>query len=252
MKPQLVNFYHDLYRPKFDPLAARTILLSAGGLLGILLLISFITHWQLGTSKAILTELQNNKNAAVEQVTQLGNLYPIREAAQELLRATEALEKEKLRKNRMLAVLNDGKIGTTAGFAPILRELASARTEGVWLTGIGVFKGGEQLLLEGEAKNTEPDRIPAIMQAITQRQIFSKRTFNRFNITKNEEKPDILQFHLATGEMELDRFWETEKEPGVLRKVKKNVEEARAEMKKAADITKMPHFKLESIQKEGL
>ncbi|MEO5331525.1 MAG: PilN domain-containing protein [Magnetococcus sp. YQC-5] len=224
---QQVNFYHDIYRPKFDPLEARSIILFTVGMLVLLLVVTGGMQWRLSVEKKSLKGLEKNRDAALERVTELSSRYPVREADPVLVREVKKLEQEKMRKNAMLSLLKAGRIGSSSGFSPMVRELAAARTKGVWLTGIGVFEGGGQLMIEGAAHTNESDRIPELLGAIANRPVFADRRFSHFRVVESETSPGMLQFHLKTGNVDLERFWEEKKDPDALKKPRIGEEEAR-------------------------
>ncbi|NGZ07656.1 MAG: hypothetical protein G8237_15035 [Magnetococcales bacterium] len=212
---QQVNFYHPIYHPRFDPLAARSMVGFAGALLGLVILVTAFMQWRLAGERAGLQKLRTQKEALATRVADLGVRYPVREARADLVQIRADLEREKGRKNSMLSLLNEGKIGNTAGFAGVLRELSLSRTEGAWLTGIGVFEGGHHLLIEGAAFQSEAERIPELWQAIMQRPLFAERTFGRLAILPVKERAELLQFQIKTDpERSLDRFWEKKEEDG--------------------------------------
>ncbi|MBF0627331.1 MAG: hypothetical protein HQL91_03830 [Magnetococcales bacterium] len=252
MIPQQVNFYHDIYRPRFDPLAPRTMVQIALGLLGLLLCSAGVLNWQLSSERSQLQRLRTNKDAATARVEELGTRYPARAATQALSQNIASLEREKSRKSSMMALLDEGKINKTSGFAQIFRELAIARTEGVWLTGIGVFDAGQHLLIEGSANPAGADRIAGLIQAITQRPLFAGKTFGHLRMQSVKDQKDqkdqkdhseLLHFQLKSDpERSLERFWEKkeeEKEPAVVQKANKAIRESRKEMQKAGDPLQM-------------
>ncbi|MBF0272314.1 MAG: hypothetical protein HQL98_09660 [Magnetococcales bacterium] len=245
MSFQQVNFYQDLYRPRFDPLAARTLVRFTIGLAGVLVLSAGMLQWYLSGERSGIKRLQLNKDTLTARVAELGAQYPVQSASESLTRTIGELENEKKRKSRMVALLGEGKIGNTTGFASLFRELAHSRTEGVWLTGIGVFEGGGQLLIEGAAHQNRSEQIPLWLQAFTRRAIFAGRTFGHLRIEPVKEHPEWLHFDLKTDpDKSLDRFWEEKKDEGkgppVLQKAKKGMEEARDDMKKVNPLKSPP------------
>ncbi|MBF0296279.1 MAG: hypothetical protein HQL96_13910 [Magnetococcales bacterium] len=244
MRAQQVNFYQEVYRPRFDPLAARTILMAAGAMLILLLLVTGILRWRLAVERNAVLSLEKEKNLLVNRVTDLSTRYPVRPPSQELASQIERMEKEKQRKNRMLAVLNKTAIGNAKGVTPLLLALAGAGTQGVWLTGIGIFEQqGRQLVLEGMARNANPERIPQMVQELTKNEFLAGIPFRHFQVMEEEGLPGTLRFSLKSANLELERPWEEQqkgdKSPAVLQKAKQGMEDARSDMQKAADIGKM-------------
>ncbi|MBF0342436.1 MAG: hypothetical protein HQL95_15935, partial [Magnetococcales bacterium] len=243
MTPQQVNFYHDMFRPRFDPLEAKTILLFILGTILLAILATGGMQWRLETDRTRLKSLQQNKDAAANRVAELSAIYPLKGASPELTRTSERLEREKMRKSRMLSLFNDGRIGEAKGFSPVFHELATARTDGVWLTGIGVFEAGNHLLIEGAAERATPDRIPLLLESITKRPVFKERHFSHLQIKQAEEKTGLLHFQLKTDpEKTLERFWEEKEQSGppVVQQVNREIERSRGEMKKTRDAVKSP------------
>ncbi|MBF0214813.1 MAG: hypothetical protein HQM00_14840 [Magnetococcales bacterium] len=254
MMPQRVNFYHEAFRPRFDFLAARSIVLFAAGLLGLLVVVSGLMQWRLSAERSAIATLQKNKEAATTRVAELSVRYPVRAPSEALNRTVTQLEREKSRKNRMLALLGKGEIGNVTGFASIFRELALAHTEGVWLTGIGVFEGGKHLLIEGSANRGGSERIPQWIQAITGRPLFQERNFGQLRVSQAEEGENLLKFRISTEtDQEIERFWEASQEPKVLQKARQDIEESRKDMQRAGDPFNQNDSKGEkkSAQKKG-
>ncbi|MBF0181177.1 MAG: hypothetical protein HQM03_14235 [Magnetococcales bacterium] len=244
MNAQRVNFYQEIYRPRFDPLAARTILMGAGAMLILLLIVTGILRWRLAVERNAVLALENEKNRLVTRVTDLSTRHPARPPSQELASQIERMEKEKHRKNRMLAVLNKTGIGNAKRVTPLLLAMAAAGTKGVWLTGIGVFeRQGRQLVIEGMAQNANPERIPQMVQDLARNEVLAGIPFRHFQVMEEEGRPGTLRFSLKSADLELDRPWEEKKDgdksPAVLQKARQGAEEARADMQKAADIGKM-------------
>ncbi|MEO5346634.1 MAG: hypothetical protein H7834_09685 [Magnetococcus sp. YQC-9] len=244
MSLQQVNFYQESFHPRFDPLALRTIgqLLL---LLWLLVLGNFLFfEWQLSRERARIAELHKQKDQLTTRVTELSTLYPARPAKPELVSEIERLEQDKRLKSRMYVLLNEGSLGGgDKGFSRIFRELAAVRTEGAWVTGIGVFDNGRQLVLEGASENKSAERIPRVIQAVVQRPAFSGYAFNHFRIQPQKEGASLLTFQVKTGtDQELERFWEKKEhhEPDILRKSRTAIEQEQERLRKMSQPLSIP------------
>lgn len=235
MSRQEVNFYQEIFHPRFDPLALGTIgrflLLLMVLTLGLVLFV----QWRLSMDRGALRALEQERERITNRVTELSALYPLREPQPALAHEAERLDQEKNLKSRMLTMFQDGRVGSDKGFGGYFREMATTTQDGAWLTGIGIFEGGREILLEGAAARSKPESIPAVIQAIVRRPVFAAYRFTHLRILPGGEESQLLRFQTHTGSgRELDRFWEKKesKEPEIMEKTRKALEEDQERMKK--------------------
>ncbi|MBF0165953.1 MAG: hypothetical protein HQM01_15865, partial [Magnetococcales bacterium] len=205
--------------------------------------VALFVQWHLARDRGALRELERERQRLTNRVTELSALYPLREPKPALAHELERLEQEKNLKSRMLTMFQDGRVGSDKGFVGYFREMATTSQGGAWLTGIGIYEGGREILLEGAASRNKPESIPAAIQAIVRRPVFAAYRFSHLHIQPVEEGSELLRFQARTGtDRELERFWEKKarKEPEIMEKARKAVEEDQERLKKMSKPLGLP------------
>jgi MSHA biogenesis protein MshI len=110
-----------------------------------------------------------------EQITALGRTLGNRKPDAALATALGASEAQLARRQEVLALLEGGSIGTTAGFADVLRGFARQSMPGLWLTGFDVAAGGAELTINGRALHAE--LVPQYIRRLNAEKVFQGRSF---------------------------------------------------------------------------
>lgn len=116
-----------------------------------------------------------------EQITALGRTLGNRKPDAALAAALGASEARLARRQEVLALLENGSIGTTAGFADVLRGFARQSMPGLWLTGFDVAAGGAELTINGRALDAE--LVPKYIRRLNAEKVFQGRSFAALKLT---------------------------------------------------------------------
>lgn len=102
--------------------------------------------------------------------------------------------KKELDENKNLSeVLNELK-DYTRGFAVYLDALMDNKIKDLWLTHINVNTHKDILTLEGSALQDEA--VPQLIKALKDDDFFTGKTFKKLKISKNEQRPEVLDFEI--------------------------------------------------------
>lgn len=83
----------------------------------------------------------------------------------------------------------------STGFAALLQGLADRHPpQGLWLTGIRLHAGGDDMALQGLTQDQE--LLPLYLRSLGQSSAFSGRNFARFDLQRDEEQ--LLRFQLSS------------------------------------------------------
>jgi hypothetical protein len=110
-----------------------------------------------------------------EQIAALGRTLGSREPDAALAAVLGASAAQLARRQEVLALLENGSIGTTAGFADVLRGFARQSMPGLWLTGFDVAAGGAELTISGRALDAE--LVPKYIRRLNVEKVFQGRSF---------------------------------------------------------------------------
>jgi hypothetical protein len=177
---QQINLYQPQFQPKKEVFPAIYMVLI---LTLLLIALGWLTFWQegrLGKQRAIVARLESQEIAEQQKMEQLERQYPPPKADSQLVKDVHQLEAYLDRAGRVAKVLAETQGGNQDGFSAILEGYSQSKVTGVWLTGFGAFGGGEYLIMEGEALNS--DLIPELIREMSKHEIFQGKPFRLFEI----------------------------------------------------------------------
>ena len=195
---QNINLYQPIFRRQQKIFSAETMVMMLALLVLGLVLISVWSQWRYSSLQSQLDQLATQESEALERLASLEQALPRREESPALRRAVEAAEQDVALKQRALQVLDNGALGQQAGFSEHLAALGRQRIEPVWLTGIRIQEGGQQLRLQG--RTLQADQVPVYMQRLSSEPVYSGTDF-RTMVIERVDTPDggtVLEFRLST------------------------------------------------------
>ncbi len=195
---QNINLYQPIFRRQQKIFSAETMVMMLALLVLGLVLISVWSQWRYSSLQSQLDQLATQESEALERLASLEQALPRREESPALRRAVEAAEQDVALKRRALQVLDNGALGQQAGFSEYLAALGRQRIEPVWLTGIRIQEGGQQLRLQG--RTLQADQVPVYMQRLSSEPVYSGTDF-RTMVIERVDTPDggtVLEFRLST------------------------------------------------------
>jgi hypothetical protein len=177
---QQINLYQPVLSVQQTPLSASSATLLLGAVCAALSL-----WWLYGEIQ--VTNLEEEVQSAQAQQQREAALVRVLGAAQAnranpvvLQARARQLGMQVTERQRILALLRSGEIGTTDGFADRLAALAHQRIEGVWLDHIVLTGASGVSSLAGRA--LDPNLVPRYLQALAAEQHLRGTRFDEFHI----------------------------------------------------------------------
>jgi hypothetical protein len=193
---QQVNLYQPIFRAQPKVFSAVTIVQTCLLLvLGLAALYGY-AHWQNSRLDHQVTQLQQQQDTLLKRIEDFSRRFPAKQKNPELDRQLAHLTDERAGKARAVAVLSDGVFGNTRGFSAYFAGLAHQHLEGLWLTGLTIGDGGQQLSLSG--RTVDAPLVPRYLQQLTAEPAFSGREFKTFQMARGADAA-LIDFSLHTA-----------------------------------------------------
>lgn len=199
----------NLYNPIFERRRQWLSLNILGATLAALVL--------LFAAAAVLTGMRNDALARQERVS-AGQLAQLQEQASKMTAQVGARQRdprllEELGRVQadldagaeVLAVLQGGALGNTAGYSEYLRAFARQSLDGLWLTGFSIAGAGHDVTIEGRALRAE--LVPDYLKRLNRERIMQGRAFSELSMElpkdpadakAQPERASYLEFRLST------------------------------------------------------
>lgn len=176
---QQVNLYQQT-APAWRPFGSATLALAVGAVSCCLAVIWGFGTLQVDRLQRSVGALQRQQDAQQAALSALGSL-PIDGAnPADLQGRVQALDAELAARERALALLQGGAVGSTSGFAGKLAALARHPVPGLWLRQITVSDLTNSMSLEGEV--VDPDGVPRYLHALAAESALAGMRFDRLVI----------------------------------------------------------------------
>lgn len=197
---QQINLYQPLFRKQEKIFSAKTMLQGAAMVaVGIALFFAYAA-WQTRNLAAQAEQFQRQRDEAAKRVTELARAWPERSKSAALEQEVVRLRTELRSKQRVVAHLADRSTGNTTGYSAHLEGLARQRLPQLWLTQIGLRRGGDTLELRGSTLN--PEQVPQYLQRLSAEPAFAGVEFRQFTLSRGEKTPRQVDFVLLTEKKE--------------------------------------------------
>ncbi|HEB60020.1 MAG TPA: hypothetical protein ENJ01_12415 [Gammaproteobacteria bacterium] len=193
---QQINLYQDMFRRQQEPLDSGVLLRGAGVLAVLLLLYSTLNLWNFFSASQDREKLLARQAELAEELAQVKQTFPPRALDTDLQRRVARLTQRVAAKRRVIDALTDRNFGNAQGFAEHLAALSRQRLDGLWLTGLAIAGGGEQMEVRGAT--LEPELVPRLIQRLSVEKVFLGTEFRRFLMQRDEENPGQILFDLST------------------------------------------------------
>jgi hypothetical protein len=193
---QQINLYQPALFERQVPFSARTIAVVLAVVLGLGLVAGAVSLWRVSALKSELVQLQERQENAVERIAEFERRFPPRKADPVLVRKVEGMLGDRQARLALLELLTHGQPGNSRGFSSHLEGLARETLATVWLRRIRFSAGGDRLLMEGSA--TSAADVPLYLQRLTRQQDYAGREFEHLQLSRSEERPQIIDFLLQT------------------------------------------------------
>ncbi|MHB8746268.1 MAG: PilN domain-containing protein [Gammaproteobacteria bacterium] len=193
---QQVNLYQPIFRAQPKVFSAVTIAQASLLLtLGLAAMYGY-ARWQNGQLDRQVTRLQAQQDELLKHIEDFSTRFPAKQKNPALDRQAARLTAERAGKARAVAVLSDGVFGNTHGFSTYFAGLAHQHVEGLWLTGLAIGDGGQQLSLSG--RTVDAPLVPRYLQQLTAEPAFNGREFKTFQMARGTDTA-LIDFSLHTA-----------------------------------------------------
>lgn len=197
----------NLFNPAFEE--QRSLLSFRGTVVGwaavAVLVAAFAAYAQLSVRSMAKQESEEAARVAAAQaeMQHLAGQVSARHRNSQVAAEIARLESQLHDRQQVLDVLHAGELGNTKGFSEYLRAFARQSFEGVWLTGLRIAAGGEDVALEGRASRAE--HVPGYLRRLNGERAMQGHPFSELviQVPKSDpgEKapaPAYVEFRLAT------------------------------------------------------
>lgn len=186
---QQINLYNPLFLKQKKHFSAATMLEALGLLLGGVLAFYGYALYESRSLARVTADAGRQVAAQTEQVATLAREFSPqgrgRQLQEELQRAGARLKQ----REDVLAILQTGGLGNTAGFARYLTALARQPVGGVWLTGFSI--SGDEIELNLTGRVLQPDLVPTYLRALNREEVMRGRRIAELRLTAREEHETV-------------------------------------------------------------
>lgn len=183
---QQINLFNPVFLKQKKYFSAVTMLEALGLLIGGVLAFYAYTLNESRSLARVAADASRQLATQTEQVAALSREFSpqgrSRLLQEELARAGARLKE----REDMLAMLQTGGLGNTAGFARYLTALARQSVGGVWLTGFTI--SGDEIELNLTGRVLQPDLVPIYIRALNREEVMRGRRVSELRLTAREER----------------------------------------------------------------
>lgn len=180
---QQVNLYNAQLRSVRDLLSFRMLAAGIGGVVFIAMLGYAWYGYRAGGHDRQSRELDARLQALRDESLALSGTIAERGKNAALEDRLRLLEAHAAHLDKMQASLDQVTGGSPAMLSEFLRAFARQSMEGVWLTGISIGGGGNELRIDGRALN--PDLVPAYIARLNNEPMLQGRRFSQFAVMQS-------------------------------------------------------------------
>lgn len=189
---QQINLLNPLFLSQQKYFSAVAMLQALGLLLvGLVIAAVYLTIERGRLAKEVQETARLHKVQEARFKTLSFELSPDR-MQQELEVGLKAVEQQIAAHRTLLNQLDAGVSGPSAGYAPLLQALSRQTMEGLWLTGIRVEAGSQQISLQGRARSEE--LIPPYISRLGRESMLRGKSFEKLELSRKSESEAALRF----------------------------------------------------------
>ncbi|OIP14665.1 MAG: hypothetical protein AUK53_05020 [Betaproteobacteria bacterium CG2_30_59_46] len=214
---QQINLFNPIFLKKKKHFSSIAMIQALGGImLGMLLLYAY-AHYAVGKMGASATETTKLLQTEESRLTKVAAEFAPGKDTKVLEDQVTRMESQLNARQKVLAVLQGGELGNTAGFSEYLRAYARQSIDGLWLTGFSILGAGNQMVLDGRALRA--DLVPAYIKRLDQEKIMQGKSFASMEISlpavpklegaaakgTPSPLPGFVEFRLMSAEREVTK-----------------------------------------------
>lgn len=197
VRPQLINLYTEELRPTKEKLQAGLALAILALVLLLLAAAAGFVRYQNGQLTDQVESRQQQVERLEQSVDELTREAESRQPDPQVEAALERVNATLVRRQRLLAQVENLMSEETTGFSAPLAALARQVPDGLWLTRIRLNAQNGDVGLSGRAQAGR--LVPSYLEALGEEPAFQGKTFGAFRLDRDEEGRWI-DFRVATDE----------------------------------------------------
>ncbi|MDJ0833339.1 MAG: PilN domain-containing protein [Gammaproteobacteria bacterium] len=194
MIEQRINLYDDRFREKRIILSAVDMLLVTVIAVGLLLTTSYWYHLLVTHAEQEQLRLTSQKEQLTVTLQELRKALETRLSDNRIEIQVKKVSREITLRKRLIDMVVSKQFGSGMGFSEQLSELSRFRVNNVWLNEISLSES--DLRLSGSALKAES--IPEYFNEFQQRDLFSGRTFEVFEVNRDQQQNWKVDFLIAS------------------------------------------------------
>lgn len=194
MIEQRINLYDDRFRKQRIVLSAVDMLLITVVTLGLLLGSSYWYHLVKQNAEQEQQRLTSQKQQLTVTLQELRGVLEARLADNSVEMQVNKVSREITIRKRLIDMVVNNQFGSGMGFSNNLSELSKFKVNNVWLNEISFSES--DLRLAGSALKAED--VPEYFNLFQQRDLFSGRTFEVFEVNRDQNQDWKVDFLIAS------------------------------------------------------
>jgi Tfp pilus assembly protein PilN len=183
---QQINLFNPVFLKQKKYFSAVTLLQALGLVVAGVLVFYGYAVYESRTQARVAAEASRQLAAQSQQVAALTRDFSPQGRSRLLQEEIARVNTRLKQRQDMLALLQTGGLGNTAGFARYLAALARQSLGGVWLTGFSV--SGDEVELNLAGRVLQPDLVPAYLRGLNREDVMRGRRITELRLTAREER----------------------------------------------------------------
>lgn len=211
---QQINLFNPIFLKQKKHFSSFAMVQALGGIVLGMLVFYVYAHYEVGKMGASATETAKRLQTEQSRLTKVAAEFAPDKDAKLLESQVAQMESQLIARQKVLAVLQGGELGNTAGFSEYLRAYSRQAIGGLWLTGFAIHGAGNQMALDGRA--IKADLVPAYIRRLNQEKIMQGKAFAAMEIGRpalpkpegaavkgvSPSLPGFVEFRLMSAERE--------------------------------------------------
>lgn len=193
---QKINFYSDEFKPPVIALSADKMLQYMALVLVLLALVSAALYYPIVSQETQVAQLKTRLAEKQNELEDAKRKYPKKLINPAFETQLEELKADNSNKQRLLNYLQSDTLKHAQNFSEVFRDLKTYDHNKVWLTRVDVLNEGQSIRLTGLV--SRPDVLPGYIDGLKEAYSFKGRSFNLFNLERDQDNKAYLHFILST------------------------------------------------------
>ena len=170
-----INLYHPRFLKQRDLLSLGNVAIAAVALYAVLAAAGGLAWQNAATHQEAAADAEVQLRSAKEKVEAETRAAAIRKPSPQLIAEVDSAEALLRRRADIAGLLESGAVGSTGGFTDYLRGFARQTSEGLWLTGLNIRSGGNDMEIRGSMLNA--GALPDYIRRLGTEKAFQGRNF---------------------------------------------------------------------------